>query len=42
LNKVRKSILEELDQIDTQLELEGKGLADCARQNPQWYYENFK
>lgn len=41
-NKVSKHILEELDEIDGVLALEGKSLLDCARENPRWYYENFK
>ena len=38
-NKLPTQIVDKLIEIDGQLELDGKGLLDCAKQNPKWFYE---
>lgn len=40
-NKRTKNLLEKLDEIDAYLESKGKGLRDCAAEDPAWYHENF-
>ena len=41
LNKVHKSILDNLAAIDLSLEETGKGLEALAKRDPTWYFENF-
>ena len=38
-NKSPARIVDKITEIDDQLDLDGKGLLDCARQNPKWFYE---
>ena len=38
-NKSPARIVDKIIEIDGQLELDGKGLLDCAKQNPKWFYE---
>jgi hypothetical protein len=38
-NKLRARIMDKIIEINGQLTLEGKGLLNCARDNPKWFYE---
>ena len=38
-NKTPARIVDKIIEINEQLELDGKGLLDCAKQNPKWFYE---
>ena len=38
-NKTPAQLVHQILEIAGQLTLEGKGLIDCARQNPQWFFE---
>ncbi len=38
-NKTPAKLVDKILEIEGQLELDGKGLLDCARQNPPWFYE---
>lgn len=40
-NKVPKDLIDAVLQIAEKLDAEGKGLKDCAGQDPKWFYENF-
>ena len=40
-NKVRKNLVEQILDICDKLEEEGKGLTDCAREDPKWFFQNF-
>jgi len=38
-NKTPTQLVSKILEIDGQLSLEGKGLLDCAKQDPKWFYE---
>lgn len=40
-NKRTQNLLQKLDEIDAFLESKGKGLKECANEDPKWYAENF-
>lgn len=40
-NKLPRDLKEKVLAIADALEAEGKGLEDCAREKPEWFYENF-
>ena len=40
-NKVPSSIVEHILQVTKTLEKEGKGLEDCAKEDPAWFYSTF-
>jgi hypothetical protein len=40
-NKIPRNLIEKLQEIDGVLESQGKGLLQCAEQDPQWYFEHF-
>ena len=40
-NRRTVNLLDKLEEIDHLLEQEGKGLLQCAQQDPKWYNENF-
>ena len=40
-NKVSKNIVEQIIAINADLDRQGKGLKDCAEQDPKWYHSIF-
>ena len=40
-NKVSKNIVDQIIAINAKLDKEGKGLKDCAEQDPKWYHSIF-
>ena len=40
-NKLPRGLVEKVLHIAEKLEREGKGLEDCARQDPGWFYKHF-
>ena len=40
-NKLKQNLVEEIIEVHEQLKKEGKGLLDCAKQNPKWFCERF-
>lgn len=40
-NKVPTNIVERILAVTEELEKSGKGLAQCAQQDPAWFYSNF-
>ena len=38
---IQGNILERVEEINIGLDAEGKGLMDCARQDPKWFHQNF-
>ena len=40
-NKVQKNLVQQILEISERLSKEGKGLEDCARQDPGWFHTNF-
>ena len=38
---IQNNILDEIVNINRGLDAEGKGLWDCARQDPKWFHQNF-
>lgn len=40
-NKLRKPLVDEIFAISEKLASEGKGLEDCAKQDPAWFFVNF-
>jgi hypothetical protein len=40
-NKTPVELVKEIMEIAGKLKDEDKGLLDCAKQNPKWFYENF-
>ena len=39
--KLRKPLVDEIIEIAEELAQQGKGLRDCAKQNPDWFFVNF-
>jgi hypothetical protein len=40
-DKIPRALKDKVLTIAQQLEAEGKGLLDCARNDPPWFYQNF-
>ena len=40
-NKIKKNLVDQIIQIAEDLDAKGKGLKDCATQDPGWFYTNF-
>lgn len=40
-SKLAKGIVEQIVQINAELDEQGKGLKDCAKQDPKWYHSIF-
>jgi hypothetical protein len=40
-SRLAQGIVEKIVQINAELDAEGKGLADCAKQDPKWYHSIF-
>ncbi len=40
-NRITKSLIEKCEAVEAYLEKKGKGLRECANEDPAWYYENF-
>jgi hypothetical protein len=40
-NKLARGIVEKILQINEKLDKEGKGLEDCAREDPSWFHSHF-
>jgi hypothetical protein len=40
-NKLPRDLVTRILAISDKLDSEGKGLEACAKENPQWFYENF-
>lgn len=40
-NKITGQLIEEIRVIHEILEKKGKGLKDCAKKDPEWFYTNF-
>jgi len=40
-NKLRTNLVQEILDIAEQLKKDKKGLDECAKSNPKWFFENF-
>ena len=40
-NKIKKNLVDQILQISEELDAKGKGLRDCAKQDPNWFFTNF-
>jgi hypothetical protein len=40
-NKLPKNLIDRVLAVSANLEEQGKGLQDCAEQDPKWFFENF-
>ena len=40
-NKLPRDLVDRVLEISANLEEQGKGLKDCAEQDPKWFFENF-
>jgi hypothetical protein len=40
-NKLPRNLVDRVLEISAKLDEQGKGLQDCAEQDPKWFFENF-
>jgi hypothetical protein len=40
-NRLPRNLVDRVLDISANLEEQGKGLQECAEQDPKWFYENF-